>query len=212
MRLVLVSVSLGLAALAAIIAGPQAFGRLALAAQMPSLAASLLDAPHARGVALFEAGRYDEADLAFEAAGRDATYDRGLSLAMRGRYADAVAYFDAVLFADPADADARHNREVLGKLVPDIVGESNSIDGVPANVQAEESAAVATKRDIPSTLTLAEQRGVMDPRVKRMTAATEAWLTTLTDEPALYLKRRIKAEYERRQDLGLANPPEDNAW
>ena len=34
----------------------------------------------------------------------------------------------------------------------------------------------------------------------------------LADEPALYLKRRIKAEYERRQDLGLANPPEDTAW
>jgi len=212
MRSAVILAGLGLSVAAAIVAGPDAFGRLALALQMPGLAASLIETPHARGVALFEAGRYDEADLAFEAAGRDATYDRGMSLAMTGRYADAIAYFDAVLFAEPSDADARHNREVLSKLVPDVVGESNSIDGVPANVLGEESAAVATERDILKGLTLAEQRGVMDPRVKRMTAATEAWLTTLTDEPALYLKRRIKAEYERRQDLGLANPPEDNAW
>ncbi|MCB8836364.1 hypothetical protein [Aurantimonas sp. VKM B-3413] len=201
------------AGLAALAARPAAFGKLALVAGMPDLAAPLLGDSHARGVALFEAGHYGEADKAFAAAGRLATYDRAMSLAGLGDYAGSVAYFDAVLFADPADADARYNRELVATKVKPVIGESNSIDGIPATAPSDgPSQSAATKRDILKQLTLAEQRGVMDPRVKRMTAATTGWLATLEDEPALYLKRRIKAEYERRQDLGLANPPEDTAW
>ena len=182
-----------LAVVVAVAAGSEAFGRLALVAGLPSLAASLLSEPDERGVALLEAGDYREADEAFAKTGRTATYNRGLSLAATGDLALAVAYFDAVLFANPSDRDARYNREFLARFVPDIVGESNEIDGVAANVEAPQSDAVASSRDI-------------------LTAATTGWLETLADEPALYLKRRIKAEYERRQDLGLANPPEDTAW
>lgn len=193
-------------------AGPAAFGSLALWLGMPSAAAALLADPAARGVALYRAGNYAEADRAFQEAGRAATYNRGLSLAATGNYALSVAYFDAVLFVDPADQDARYNRELVAKLVPDVVGESNDIDGVAANVEAAESDAVATQRDLLQGLTLSEQVSVMDPRVDKAIAASEGWLTTLPDEPGLYLKRRIRAEYERRQDLGLANPPEDTAW
>ena len=201
------------AGIAAFAAGPAAFGKLALAIGMPRIAAPLLEDTHSRGVALFEAGRYEAADKAFAAAGRLATYDRAMSLAALGDYAGSLAYFDAVLFADPADADARFNRTLVATMVKPVIGESNSIDGVPATAPSDgPSQSVVSKRDILKQLTLAEQRGVMDPRVKRMTAATTGWLTTLEDEPALYLKRRIRAEYERRQDLGLANPPEDTAW
>ena len=201
-----------LAVVVAVAAGSEAFGRLALVAGLPSLAASLLSEPDERGVALLEAGDYREADEAFAETGRTATYNRGLSLAATGDIALAVAYFDAVLFANPSDRDARYNRKFLARFVPDIVGESNEIDGVAANVEAPQSDAVASSRDILNGLTLAEQQGVLDTRVARATAATTGWLETLADEPALYLKRRIKAEYERRQDLGLANPPEDTAW
>ncbi|MDY8110073.1 hypothetical protein U0C82_13075 [Fulvimarina sp. 2208YS6-2-32] len=201
-----------LSAVAAIIAGPHAFGKLALVTGHPDLALTLLDDRQLEGIALYQSGRYEAADRAFRASGRNATYNRGMSLAATGDYALSVAYFDAVLFADPADEDARFNRDLIARLVPDVVSESNKIDGVAANVLTEESKAQPTKRDILEGLTLQETRSIMDPRVERMTAATEGWLATLADEPALYLKRRIRAEYERRQDLGLANPPEDNAW
>ncbi|MCE7030499.1 hypothetical protein [Jiella avicenniae] len=198
---------------AALFAGPEAFGKLALSAGLPRLALPLLTDPHARGVALYETGNHAEADQAFAAAGRAATYDRGLSLAATRDYALAVAYFDGVLFVDPSDADARFNRDLVARLVPDVVGESNEIDGVAANAAADgPSDAGASERDLIQAKSVAIQLSILDPRVKSMTAATESWLTTLEDEPALYLKRRIKAEYQRRQDLGLANPPEDTAW
>lgn len=204
---------LALSGAAALLAGPEAFGKLALASGLPRLALPFLSDPHARGVALYETGDYERADAAFAETGRRATYDRGLSLAATGSYALAVAYFDGVLFVDPADADARYNRELVATMVPDVIGESNEIDGVAANAVADgPSEATASSRDLIQAKSVAIQLSILDPRVKSMTAATEGWLATLEDEPALYLKRRIKAEYQRRQDLGLANPPEDTAW
>ena len=204
---------LAIAALATAVGGPQAFGKLALAIGMPKLALPLLAEPHARGVALYDEGDFAGADRAFAASGRRATYNRGLSLAATGNYAEALAYFDAVLFVDPSDADARFNRDLVAEKVPDVIGESNAIDGVAANASTDgPSDAVATSRDLIQAKSIAIQLSALDPRVKSMTQATEGWLATLEDEPALYLKRRIKAEYQRRQDLGLANPPEDTAW
>ncbi|MER0239064.1 hypothetical protein [Fulvimarina sp. MAC8] len=199
-------------AFAAIAAGPQAFGKIALVAGFPELAASLVDDPQIEGIAKFEAGAYEEADDFFAEAGKQATYNRAMSLAALGDYALSVAYFDAVLFVDPADEDARFNRDLIAQRVPDVVSESNEIDGVAATVETEESKAQATERDILETQPVLAQRSILDPRVERITAATEGWLETLPDEPAIYLARRIRAENERRQDLGLANPPEDNAW
>ena len=206
---------LGLLALAlglALAAGPAPFGRLALSVGMPSLAAGLVEDPNLRGVALYRLGRYYAADRAFAEAGLSATFNRGDTLAATGRYPDAVAYFDAALFADPDDADARFNRELVARLVPTIVGTSNEIDGVPATVETDSSRAQPTKRDVPQAETLIEQQRVLDPRVGRAIAASEEWLATLPDDPGLYLKKRLRAEYEHRQDLGLANPPEDTAW
>lgn len=212
-RLVLSLVCLLASGAAALVAGPEAFGKLALAGGLPRLALPLTSDPHAKGVALYETGDYAGADAAFAAAGRRATYDRGLSLAATGQYALAVAYFEGVLFVDPSDADARFNRDLVAAKVPDVVGESNAIDGVAANAVADgPSDAGASERDLIQAKSVAIQLSILDPRVKSMTAATQSWLATLEDEPGLYLKRRIKAEYQRRQDLGLANPPEDTAW
>ncbi|EAU40722.1 hypothetical protein FP2506_03309 [Fulvimarina pelagi HTCC2506] len=207
----ILSCILGSAA-AAFAAGPQAFGKIALVTGFPDLAARLVDDPQIDGIARFEAGDYQAADEAFAASGKEATYNRGMSLAALGDYALSVAYFDAVLFVDPTDEDARFNRDLVAARVADVVSESNEIDGVAATVETEESEAQATERDILESQPVLAQRSILDPRVERMTAATEGWLETLPDEPAVYLARRIRAENERRQDLGLANPPEDNAW
>ncbi len=211
-RWVLPFLALVVAACTALAAGPAAFGRLALSTGLPGLAASLTTEPAVRGVALYRAGRYEEADLAFRAAGSEATYNRGLGLAALGRYAEAVAYFDAVLFADPSDADARFNRALVAARIDPVVGESNDIDGIAANIEAEDAAAQPTKRDVPKALTLAEQRSVVRPRTGQGVVASEDWLTTLPDDPGAFLKLRLRAEHQRRQDLGLANPPEDTAW
>ena len=202
-----------IASVAVMVAGPEAFGKLALDIGLPRLALPLLSDPHSKGVALYDTGDYAAADRAFAGSGRQATYDRGLTLAATGDYPQAISYFDAVLFVDPADVDARFNRELVAKKVPDVIGTSNEIDGVAANASTDgPSDANPTSRDLIQAKSIAIQLSALDPRVKSMTAASESWLATLEDEPALYLKRRIKAEYQRRQDLGLANPPEDTAW
>ena len=127
-----------LSGLCAVAAGPEAFGRLALATGLPGVAAGLLADPEAKGAALYLAGDYAGADAAFVKTGRSATYNRGNTLAALGEYALAVDYFEAVLFADPADVDARFNRDLVARLVPDVVGDSNAIDGIAANIQAED--------------------------------------------------------------------------
>ncbi|MFD2441238.1 hypothetical protein ACFSS8_16135 [Paracoccus kondratievae] len=106
------------------LAGPQALGRLALLGGMPGLAVPLLSDPVEKGVALYRAGQYDRADKAFAASGRSQTYNRGLSLAAIGNYPLSVAYFDAVLFSNPADAEARHNRDLVSAMYPPARGES----------------------------------------------------------------------------------------
>ena len=93
-RLALLLAAAGVAALAA--AGPASLGRLALMAGLPGLAAPLIADPAVKGVALYEAGRYPEADDAFRTAGRGSTYNRGLSLAATGDYPLSRAYFDAI--------------------------------------------------------------------------------------------------------------------
>ncbi|KQT82189.1 tetratricopeptide repeat protein [Aurantimonas sp. Leaf443] len=206
---VLVLAALG----AALAAGPDAFGRLALKAGLPTLAAGLLSGDEARGVALYRAGDYAGADAAFTAAGRTATYNRGNSLAALGDYKLAASYYDAAIFAEPTDADARFNRALVGQFLEPITGEANDIDGLAATAPAEQSEARPSERpDIAKTKTLAEQERVQRPRTGQAVVASEDWLTTLPDDPGRYLKARLKAEHDARVEAGLTHPPEDTAW
>ena len=104
------AVLLVLAVAALVLAGPAALGALALRAGWDRVALILLDDPGARGVAHYRLGDHDLADADFARAGRSQTYNRALSLAATGDYPLAVAYFDAVLFANPADEQARASR------------------------------------------------------------------------------------------------------
>ena len=72
------------------------------------------------------------ADADFARAGRSQTYNRALSLAATGDYPLAVAYFDAVLFANPADSQARDNRAVVDALVEGVVGQANAAGRIAA--------------------------------------------------------------------------------
>lgn len=196
--------ALGAACLA--LAGPQALGRLALRGGLPGVAAPLLSDPVARGVALYRAGRYDQADAAFAASGRSQTYNRGLSLAATGKYPLSVAYFDAVLFANPADAEARRNRDLVAAMYPPNRGESV----VPGRIAGHGGLG-------PGGRTTQGAAGIQDPETRRPIdargiAASDAWLATITDDPGAFLKLRLKAEYDRRAGQGLIRPREAEPW
>ncbi|MQT14949.1 hypothetical protein [Segnochrobactrum spirostomi] len=203
-RIAIVAVA-GLAVFA--FAGPAAWGRLALWAGAPAIAAGLLADDGARGLALYRSGDYAAADAAFAAAGRSQTFNRALSLAATGDYRLAVAYLDAVLFANPADSEARRVRDLIDPLVPKP--ESGSVargrmpaQGGPGPTGAATGGALASTPD-PTWKRPLEARGF---------AASDAWLDTLPDDPGAFLRARLEKDFERRAALGLVRPDERDQW
>lgn len=199
---------IGAIALVAItLAGPEAMGRLALRAGMDRIAAQLLSDPAARGVALYRTGDYAAADEAFADAGRSQTYNRGLSLAATGDYPLSVAYFDAMLFANPADSEARVNRKLVASMFPPPRGESIAPGRLAGTGGMESDDPIDTKL-------LANASGAKWDRQleQKGIAATDEWLETISDDPGEFLQLRIRAEYERRASLGLIRPKEAEPW
>lgn len=189
------------------LAGPTPIAKLALLAGRPGLAARLAEDPGVRGVALYRAGRYAEADAAFTAAGRDATYNRGLSLAVTGDLALAVAYFDAVLFAAPEDRAVRQDRAVVAALVPPVVGAGDGIGRIAAIAAA--AAPPLSRADLNWGLT---GRPARKPLTAQSVAASDGWLETLSDSPGEYLRKRLRAEHDRRAEQGLVVEHPASPW
>ena len=202
----------------AVAAGPQAWGKLLWQAGCPALAIPLIGDASARAAALYEAGRYTQADAAFAAIGRSVTYDRGLTLAATGDYALSVAYFDAVLFADRYDTDARHNRDTVAALVPPVIGEAMGHGRIEAILS---EAGLTTGVFDPDALDQPivkhpydlQRRAAKRPVTGQRTAAADsAWRESLEDAPAAYLKARLAAEMERRREAGTAFREEVDRW
>lgn len=195
----------GLAALA--VAGPEALGRLALRAGWDGAALRLLTDPAARGVAQYRRGDHAAADASFAEAGRTQTYNRGLSLAATGDYPLSVAYFDAMLFANPADAQARQNRDLVAAMYPPARGESI----VPGRLRG---AGGMQPKGTPISDLLANASGPEWQRNpgRRGIAASDAWLETISDDPGEFLRLRLQAEFDRRAQLGLIRPREGAPW
>jgi len=191
----------GCALLALSLAGREGIGKLALAAGLPGPAARLIEDPAIRGVALYRAGDHAAADLAFRAAGRSATYNRGLSLAATGNYPLSRAYFDAVLFANPADSEARDNRAVVDALIPPVMGEGN------------EAGRIAVTPVTPPDGPPVEKFNVLGrPLDAGRRVADAAWLEALPDDPGEFLRLRLADEHLRRLSIGLTPPEEGDPW
>lgn len=182
-------------------AGREAGGRMLLMAGLPTLAESLLDDPAVTGVALYRAEDYAEADAAFARAGRSSTYNRGLSLAATGNYPLSRAYFDAVLFANPADSAARENRNLVNALIPPHLGEGN---------EAGRIAVVAIAN--PGGSPLDEVKRLGRPLDAGRRVADREWLATVPDDPGSFLRLRLSAENDRRLSMGLTAPQEGDPW
>lgn len=80
----------------------------------PRQAQQLARDPAWRGVAAYRAGDYPAAAAELQrAAGTDASYNRGNALAKARHYRQAIAAYDEALKLDPANADARANRQAV---------------------------------------------------------------------------------------------------
>lgn len=196
--------AIGIAGIA--LAGPAAWGRLAFWAGLPA-AAALLDDQAAKGLALYRGGAYEAADAALAQAGRSQTFNRALTLAATGKHALSVAYFDAVLFANAGDAEARRVRDLVNAMVPPTRGES-TVPGRLAGHGGLESSNASSGTMAASTPDPTWKR----PIEARGFAASDAWLETLADDPGEFLRLRLQKEYERRAASGLLRPDEGDQW
>lgn len=183
------------------LAGKAPLAKLLLILHLPGLAAPLLDDPAVKGVALYRAGDYAAADDAFRQAGRGSTYNRGLSLAATGDYPLSLAYFDAVLFTNPADSMARENRNVVNALVPPLLGEANAAGRIAA-----EAIAVSGGSPVDEIKRLGKQ---LDAGRR---VADADWLAGLPDDPGEFLRLRLEAEHKRRLAMGLTAPEGGDPW
>jgi Ca-activated chloride channel family protein len=86
----------------------------ALRAGAAKQAQQLARDPAWRGAADYRAGDYAAAVQALQhAAGTDGAYNRGNALARQGQYAQAIAAYTEALKRDPANADAKANRQAV---------------------------------------------------------------------------------------------------
>ncbi len=192
--------------------GPAPFGRLALAFGFPGIAEPLLDDPHWKGVARFRQGRYEEAVEALRTAGPEGYYVRGNALAWAGRYTEAIEIYDAQIFRAPRDQDSHFNRKLVLDFAA-VVGEGRLSDdgmtkGVVAGAEAEEAENIDAMTEAWNRWRESGRRTFSDQAV----VASKQWLTTLPDEPGLYLKLRLAAEHKRRFDARIGMAPGQVPW
>lgn len=200
-----------LAVACAVAAGPGTFAKLAYMLGFPGLALHWIENQAARGAALYVLGRYAEADEVFATVGRTATYDRANSLAATGRYELSVAYYDAVLFADRWDADARYNREIVDALVEPVIGEAMGHGRIEMILQQAGADPRPFDPANPHAAIVPVDTIRKRPDAKTVAASRE-WLDTLADAPGEYLRKRLAAEYDRRRAEGAPEPREPSPW
>jgi Ca-activated chloride channel family protein len=207
---------------ALVFGGTAPVGHLLLALSLPTMAKVFLEHPKWQAVASYRAGQADEASRLFT----DNPYNRGTSLAKAGRYAEALEALDLAIFLNPNDVQAKANfalvkaiytgteidpdlsrRTWLREDGPEVAAATGKGQG-RAQGMGDEVNVQATALELP-TLTRTRDEGLR--RVSQVfdaqfMAASRRWLATLEDEPGIYLKERIKAEYKRRVANGTALP------
>ncbi len=99
-------------------ARPDQQGVQALQAGDGKKAAELFQDPAWKGSAHYQAGDYEKALENFSQSDTvDALYNRGNALTHLGRLQEAIAAYDQALKQDPNNADVRHNKDLVEKLL-----------------------------------------------------------------------------------------------
>lgn len=109
---------------------PDQRGQQLLRQGKPAEAAKLFRDPRRKAYAELQAGNFPQAAQDFAAFGdSDSQYNRGNALARAGRLQEAIKAYDTALARDPANRDARHNRELVAKALQKQSPEPQSPSG-----------------------------------------------------------------------------------
>jgi len=90
-------------------------GKKAFASGDFNTASGKFETPSWRGTAAYRAGDYAAAAQDFS----ESAYNRGNALAKSGQFKEALGAYDQALAANPHDADTKHNRDLVQKLIDD---------------------------------------------------------------------------------------------
>lgn len=219
----LLALALGAGTGALALGGWDAPGRALSGLGLPDVAAAVMARP---GAALYAAGRYEEAAAAFAAAGE--RYNEGVAAARAGDYAAALAAFDAAIAADPGDAAARANYDLVAQIFagtrlenvemilpedrkdgPTLFAETGQGDGRASSTGSDTTNA-SSGFQLPGLIAEEEQARVRKVFDAHHLAASRRWLATLPDEPGQFLKARLAAVQAARQEAGEALPPAED--
>lgn len=106
-----------------------------------------------------------------------------------------------MLFANPADSEARENRDRVAGLYDPVVG------------QGDEAGRIAVQVVVPPEGPPTERFSADSPPLgPGRRVADDAWLATLPDDPGEFLRLRLSDEYTRRLSLGFTPPEEGDPW
>lgn len=144
-------------------------------------AAARFDDPRWKALALYRAGRFEEAARMLQGDGDPVSlHNRGNALAKSGLLRQALSAYEASLAVRPGDADTVHNRDLVRRLLsasPSAAPGRSGGGGGGGDAQAREAAQTA-----------------------------EQWLRAVPDEPGTLLRRKLQAE-QRRRDAGEVEKP-----
>lgn len=106
----------------------------------PDAAAEVFERPDWRAAAQYRAKDYERAlQTLQDLDGADSDYNRGNTLAHLGRLEEAVAAYDRTLKGQPQHTDARHNRDLVRRLIEQRRQASNRPDPEQSGDRQQES-------------------------------------------------------------------------
>ncbi|HEX4987060.1 MAG TPA: VWA domain-containing protein [Burkholderiales bacterium] len=166
---------------------PDQLGRMAYERGDYATAAGRFADPMWRGVALYRAGRYDEAVEAFaQVDSAQSWFDQGNAHAKAGRFAAAVASYQEALERRPDWPEAKANLAIVRKLVPkpkkDDEQEAQDPNEKPDQVKFDDKG----KKGKQGEVELARQ-------------SAEMWMRNIQTTPAELLARKFAIEAQRGQ-------------
>lgn len=140
--------------------------------------------PRWRAVAHYRLGQFAEADqgwASYEDA--DALYNRGNALARQGKLQEALDAYDQSLALRSNDADTRHNRALVEKLLRQSQPPNQGTGGRPPPA--------VSSSPVPA-------EALKDNGERDASRLAEQWLRQVPDEPGSLLRRKIMIEHQRR--------------
>lgn len=158
-------------------------------------AAKLYTDPLRRGIALYRAGDFQNAERAFASDGSaEGAYDRGNALVMLGKYDDAIRSYDRALQLRPEWRDAKDNRTLAQTRKDRITNSGNAEEGTGGEVKPDSIVFDDRPRQNKSqTIEISGGPPLSDEELRTV------WLRRVQTKPADFLKARFAYQLHRQE-------------